>query len=324
MRRHTLLLGAVVALLVAFQPASAKRDDARRYDGPIFDAMAQMDERVFPDLPGIFEAIEGSGVQKILLFSRDRRFLGENEGALLDLRDAHPGLVVLGSPKDFSLDGDLPGSYIDHTLAGIVAHDYRCIGEILYRHGDKDDGRVTPTGESVVDPQARGTHELVQRNLAGPNVPLMVHWEFYKFWSDLPAFGCLFATYPDQKFILPHFGFGHPWQAALLLRCHPNVYFTISKKTNIKENYADPALNELAGPPLIDDRGRLLPAWRFVLMRHADRCLFATDAHKEDRWSEYAAIVSEYRDILGQLPPRVARQIAFENAESLYGVAIDD
>jgi len=47
------------------------------------------------------------------------------------------------------------------------------------------------------------------------------------------------------------------------------------------------------GLALIDGCKVLRPEWKALLVRHQDRLLLATDAHKDSRW----------RALLGQLPP---------------------
>ncbi|WP_420996555.1 amidohydrolase family protein [Cupriavidus sp. 30B13] len=76
---------------------------------------------------------------------------------------------------------------------------------------------------------------------------------------------------------------------------------------------------EEIGPPVVDACNALQPEWRATLIRFHDRLMFATDAHKAHRWSNYARIVDRWRGILGQLPPEVAQDIADKNAQRLYG-----
>jgi hypothetical protein len=92
------------------------------YDGPIFDSMAQLDEK-----SGFAESIKRvkkAKVDKIALFARSRKFLGENEDKLIRLRDEHTSLIILGSPKYFLLRSDLSGDFIKKTINDIPKKNY--------------------------------------------------------------------------------------------------------------------------------------------------------------------------------------------------------
>lgn len=62
------------------------------------------------------------------------------------------------------------------------------------------------------------------------------------------------------------------------------------------------------------------PAWRELMIRHADRFMFGSDTWEVDRWHGYPAIVEENRMWLGYLPEEVADKIAHQNGERLFGV----
>ena len=60
------------------------------------------------------------------------------------------------------------------------------------------------------------------------------------------------------------------------------------------------------------------PAWRALLIRHADRFLAGTDTWVTSRWEALPGSVEEVRAYLAQLPPDVAEKIAYKNAERLF------
>jgi hypothetical protein len=64
--------------------------------------------------------------------------------------------------------------------------------------------------------------------------------------------------------------------------------------------------------------GSLDPEWRALFMRHADRFLVGTDTWITSRWEALPGSIEEVRRYLGQLPPDIAEQIAFKNAEGLF------
>jgi hypothetical protein len=236
------------------------------------------------------------------------------------LATVHPDFIVLGAPKFFDIRGDLDGSYVRDVLAGTTSGQYKFVGELLYAHGDKQGGEATATGERAIDASGPNTQRLIA-GLQGRHVPVMTHWEVYDWNRDWPRFDRLYRAFPEQVFIWPHAGFGTAVQLATVLAAHRNVMATLSKKDmpGVSANFANAGRHEDVGPPAVDDCGMLHPDWRAVILRFPDRLMFATDAHKPQRWAAYPYIVRRWRLILAQLPPEAARTIAFDNAARLYG-----
>jgi hypothetical protein len=284
------------------------------YPGPLFDAMAQTGQ--FLDGDAAITVAKSVGVTRMALFARVHK---REDGRSLVNRMAatHPEFIILGSPKLFDMRGDLSSFYVHDVLDGVAAKRYAFVGEILYTHGDKAGGEITTSGERYIDPTQPGTESLVQ-GLKGLHIPIMTHWEVYNWDRDLPRFDKLYASNPEQIFVWPHLGFSTPQQAETVLAAHLNVWATLSKKEHSNENLEDEDKAENIGGSIIDQCGNLLPEWREVMARYSDRLMFATDAHKENRWSNYAHIVLRWRMILSQLPPNVASAIAYDNAARLY------
>jgi hypothetical protein len=64
--------------------------------------------------------------------------------------------------------------------------------------------------------------------------------------------------------------------------------------------------------------GTLDPAWRALLIRHADRFMLGSDTWTTQRWEQVVAMATEARRFLQQLPPDVADKIASKNIERLF------
>jgi hypothetical protein len=64
--------------------------------------------------------------------------------------------------------------------------------------------------------------------------------------------------------------------------------------------------------------GTLDPAWRALLIRHADRFMLGSDTWTTSRWEQVADMAAEARRFLQQLPPDVAAKIAYRNIEKLF------
>ena len=290
------------------------------YDGPVFDAMAQIDEKSGFD-KSIKRAKE-AGVAKVALFARSRKYLGQNEDELIRLRRKHPDFVILGSPKYFLLRDDLDKKYIQRTVNHITENNYLFVGEILYTHGDKSHGKQTTRGEKYIDPLGHGTIELLSK-IKKLNIPIMTHWEVYEWERDWPKFSHLYSSHPNMRFIIPHMAFGTPEQVNLILSKHPNVYMTISKKRKKNSSYSDTNKSSKIGSGFLDDEGMIKKEWLEILVKYSDRLMFATDAHKKHRWKKYKKLIKRYRDMVDQLPIAVVEKISYKNAELMYGVLID-
>jgi predicted TIM-barrel fold metal-dependent hydrolase len=61
------------------------------------------------------------------------------------------------------------------------------------------------------------------------------------------------------------------------------------------------------------------PAWRAILVRHADRLMVGTDTWVNAQWDDYEGLIALNRQWLAHLPRDVAERIAYKNAERLFG-----
>ena len=73
-------------------------------------------------------------------------------------------------------------------------------------------------------------------------------------------------------------------------------------------------------PGLTCEGGLLCPEWRALLLRYPDRFLIGSDTWINPRWQQYDELMQGYRRWLGQLPPDLARRIAWDNAADLFGL----
>lgn len=296
------------------------------YDGPVFDANVQSWN---PGIAGLLDVLPGTRVRRIALFANGRLSpkgrigpgIEARRAAVLALARAHPELIVPGAPKiGFVEGGDLPASYVTETIAGVADGTYRFVGEILYTHGDKPDHEPTPTGEVYVDPLAPGTARLLT-GLKGHAVPLMTHWEAWAWQRDWPRFDRLYGAWPQQHFVVPSLVYGSPDKAEAILSAHPNVWGIISRVVDGRYHFVDAAKQAELGPPMFDACGVLRGDWRAVLIRHADRLMYGSDAYSTANvgWDVYPGIIARYRRIAGQLPPDIAHRISWDTAATLYG-----
>nr|WP_295772363.1 amidohydrolase [Rhodoferax sp.] len=63
---------------------------------------------------------------------------------------------------------------------------------------------------------------------------------------------------------------------------------------------------------------RLCPEWRALLLKYPTRFLIGSDTWINQRWQAYDGTMQGYRVWLGDLPPQVARNIAWNNGARLF------
>ena len=73
------------------------------------------------------------------------------------------------------------------------------------------------------------------------------------------------------------------------------------------------AVRERGGPYLCSE-------WRTLLLKYPGRFMIGSDTWVNQRWQYYDDTMQGYRAWLGDLPPDVARKIAWSNAADLFGV----
>ena len=73
-------------------------------------------------------------------------------------------------------------------------------------------------------------------------------------------------------------------------------------------------------PGLTCADGKLCSEWRELILQYPERFLVGSDTWVNQRWSAYDELMQGYRGWLGDLPPAVARRIAWDNAAGLFGV----
>ena len=152
-------------------------------------------------------------------------------------------------------------------------------------------GEFHINGKDIRTPVLQRITEIaVQRNLY-----LQAH-------SDEAAVIELFAIEPKSKIIWAHAGMSSSAAAVgALMDKQPNLWADLSYR------YGDVAPG-----------GTLDPAWRALLVRHADRFMLGSDTWTTGRWEQVVAMAAEARRFLQQLPPDVADKIATKNLERLF------
>jgi predicted TIM-barrel fold metal-dependent hydrolase len=115
----------------------------------------------------------------------------------------------------------------------------------------------------------------------------------------------LFAHAPNARLVWAHTGIGGApiERVRALLQRHPTLRGELSYR-----------------PGLTEGDGRLSPAWRAILTEMPERFLVGSDTWINERWESYEGLMREARRWLGDLPPAVARRIAWDNGATLFGL----
>ena len=120
---------------------------------------------------------------------------------------------------------------------------------------------------------------------------------------DTDALVLLLKEWPQVKVIWAHAGYDAAADTvAEIMDAYPNVLADLS----------------LRAQDIMGEEG-LVPAWRDLLIRHADRFMVGTDTFRDKDWFEYEALVADHRRWLSLLPRKIAEKIAYKNAHEIFG-----
>jgi hypothetical protein len=126
-------------------------------------------------------------------------------------------------------------------------------------------------------------------------LPLLIH-------GDPAVIDTVYQIAPMHPVIWAHAGtFPYPDLVADYLQRYPLLFVDLSVR------------NELIAP-----LGEIDEAWYELFLRHPDRFMIGVDTYSIKRWQQFGTVVKIIRSWLTQLPPDVARQMAYGNAAMLF------
>ena len=273
--------------------ASAQAAD---YAGPLFDAhLHYNDEAQGPHpLDDVLARMQRNGVRAIVANSRPNDGTKALAEARAQTRAA--GVTVVPFIRLYRNRADYNNWFRDETLytlveqefaRGTAAGPYRGIGEFHLYDSANANG-----------PVARKLMQFAQQH----DLAVLAH-------VDDTAIDLLMAHAPNARLIWAHTGIGGSSVARVqaLLAKYPKLMGELSYRPGLS---------------CTDDRGRtaLCPDWRTLLLAYPDRFLIGSDTWVNQRWLYYDGLMQEYRRWLGELPPDVARRIAWANGATLFQV----
>ncbi len=278
---------AVWALLLA-ACASAQAAD---YSGPLFDAHLHYNEEAYQGphpLDDVLARMQRNSVRAVIANSRPND--GTKTLASAGAQTRAAGVTVVPFIRLYRNRADYDNWFRDESIytmvqtefaRGTAAGPYRGIGEFHLYDSANANGPVA---------------KKLMQFAAEKQLAVLAH-------VDDVAIDLLMAHAPGARLIWAHTGIGGSPAArvAALMEKYPLLMGELSYR-----------------PGLTCDENRLCPEWRALLLKHPDRFLIGSDTWVNQRWMYYDDLMRGYRRWLGDLPPDVARRIAWDNGAGLF------
>lgn len=122
--------------------------------------------------------------------------------------------------------------------------------------------------------------------------------------SDVAAVEALFRLWPDARVLWAHAGFDRPDVVRQMLRKHPKLWCDLAYRSDQAS------------------QGKVDAGWRDAFVEFADRFMVGTDTFTPERWHYIGAHAAFSRQWLADLPPALAQNIGWRNAEALLRGAV--
>lgn len=206
-----------------------------------------------------------------------------NEGTRM-LQDAAPQVIV-PELRPYRSRGELSTWAKDPTVLPFIE-------ELLAKRKYVAIGEFHIYGADADLPNMRGVVQLAKK-----------YGMFLHSHSDADAVVRHFQQDPDAKVLWAHSGFERPEKVREMLRRYPRLTCDLAFLTAHASN------------------GKVAPAWREAFLEFPDRFVVGTDTFTPERWHYVVEHARWSRAWLADLPPDVARKIAYENGDRLFGGA---
>ncbi len=278
-------------LLVLCGLAWAGPAQAADYSGPLFDAHLHYNEEAYQGphpLDDVLARMQRNGVRAVIANSRPND--GTRTLASAGVQTRAAGVTVVPFIRLYRNRADYDNWFRDESIytmvqtefaRGTAAGPYRGIGEFHLYDSANANGPVA---------------KKLMQFAAEKQLAVLAH-------VDDVAIDLLMAHAPGARLIWAHTGIGGSPAArvAALMEKYPLLMGELSYR-----------------PGLTCDESRLCPEWRALLLKYPDRFLIGSDTWVNQRWMYYDELMRGYRRWLGDLPPEVARRIAWDNGAKLF------
>lgn len=196
--------------------------------------------------------------------------------------------LILPSLKPYRTSADLRSWMHDPT---VIDH----LESAIKSHNYLAIGEFHAFGEEMKTPVAVRLVELAKE------YGLVLHLH-----GDREAMQTIYTLWPEAKVLWAHAGFEDPSELAALFEQHDTLWADLSFR------------------PEILTWGGFNPEWEQALRANPDRFTLGSDTFNEDQWKKMPLYTLDTRTWLAELPKEMAEQIAYKNAERLFGFKIND
>ena len=152
-----------------------------------------------------------------------------------------------------------------------------------------------------------GEFHMWIEHLPGSIVPELAQLAADQGWAlsahtDAETIEALAKMQPTVPVIWAHCGFDYPAAGVQrLMEQYANVYCELSLQET-----------------MTDEDDNLVPQWKALMERHADRFMVGMDTYKARRWGDLTVNVELAKEWLEQLSPRSAQLVAGDNISRLF------
>ncbi len=278
---------AVLGLLLVLAGVGQAAD----YSGPLFDAHLHYNEEAYQGphpLDDVLARMQRNGVRAVIANSRPND--GTKTLASAGVQTRAAGVTVVPFIRLYRNRADYDNWFRDESIytmvqtefaRGTAAGPYRGIGEFHLYDSANANGPVA---------------KKLMQFAAEKQLAVLAHVD------DL-SIDLLMAHAHGARLIWAHtcIGGSPAARVAALMEKYPLLMGELSYR-----------------PGLTCDENRLCPEWRALLLKYPDRFLIGSDTWVNQRWMYYDELMRGYRRWLGDLPPEVARRIAWDNGANLF------
>jgi hypothetical protein len=272
---------------------------AQNYNGPLFDAHLHYNDEATAGphpLSDVLARIQRNGVKGILANSRP------NDGSKALAADKSRGdLQVVPFIRLYRNRADYDSWFKDDTIYTLVQTEYA-------------QGAV-PASPSAAPYKGIGEFHLYDSaNANGPVAKKLMAFAEEKNLAvlahvDDTAIDLLMANAPSKG------------QKLKLIWAHTSIGGAPASRIDALFGKYPSLMGELSyRPGLTCEGGKLCPEWRALMLKYPGRFMIGSDTWVNQRWQYYDELMQGYRTWLGDLPPDVARKIAWGNGAALFGL----
>ena len=291
-------IGIFAIILVAISASSRAAD----YRGPLLDAHLHYNEEAWNGQSGphpledVLARMQRNGVRAVVANSRPKD--GSKALAASPLT-SKAGVTVLPLVRLYRNRADYDNWFRDDSIhdmvlaelaQGTAAGPYKGIGEFHLYDSANANGPVAKKLMALAEARS---------------LVVLAH-------VDDRAIDLLMANTPSKgqktRLVWAHTGIAgaEPSRVDQLLAQYPGLMGELSYR-----------------PGLTCDGGKLCPEWRALMLKYPTRFMIGSDTWVNQRWQYYDELMKGYRVWLGDLPPDVARGIAWGNGAGLYGLPLN-